>query len=193
MCAGRQPSPACGTVIRSPGASALGACPPTVFAILNSPLRFCLRPECLCRGRVCGSGGTGRHTILRGWRREACGFKSRLPHQVFLRFLPIHFLETSSLPDGRNPLRQEAYLKVIATVCASDSRRLSGKIDWASAPLEVRVCAPSKRMAVPTDLATKWRAPRAELSSDKKLPVDPTAAAPRQWLGAPRAVPHRWF
>src|SRR5205085_4752465 len=30
--------------------------------------------------RQCGSGGTGRHTILRGWRRKACGFKSRLPH-----------------------------------------------------------------------------------------------------------------
>jgi len=29
----------------------------------------------------CGSGGTGRHTILRGWRRKAWGFKSPLPHQ----------------------------------------------------------------------------------------------------------------
>ena len=28
-----------------------------------------------------GSGGIGRHTILRGWRRKPCGFKSRLPHQ----------------------------------------------------------------------------------------------------------------
>src|SRR5580700_6135789 len=28
----------------------------------------------------CGSGGTGRHTILRGWRRKAWGFKSPLPH-----------------------------------------------------------------------------------------------------------------
>lgn len=27
-----------------------------------------------------GSGGTGRHTILRGWRRKAWGFKSPLPH-----------------------------------------------------------------------------------------------------------------
>ena len=26
------------------------------------------------------SGGIGRHTILRGWRREACGFESRLRH-----------------------------------------------------------------------------------------------------------------
>jgi integrase len=31
----------------------------------------------------CGSGGTGRHTILRGWRRKAWGFKSPLPHHVF--------------------------------------------------------------------------------------------------------------
>jgi len=31
----------------------------------------------------CGSGGTGRHTILRGWRRKAWGFKSPLPHQSF--------------------------------------------------------------------------------------------------------------
>jgi hypothetical protein len=30
---------------------------------------------------ACGSGGTGRHTILRGWRRKAWGFKSPLPHQ----------------------------------------------------------------------------------------------------------------
>src|SRR5438477_10217552 len=30
---------------------------------------------------TCGSGGTGRHTILRGWRRKAWGFKSPLPHQ----------------------------------------------------------------------------------------------------------------
>jgi integrase len=29
----------------------------------------------------CGSGEIGRHTILRGWRREAWGFKSPLPHQ----------------------------------------------------------------------------------------------------------------
>src|SRR5581483_5922633 len=29
----------------------------------------------------CGSGEIGRHTILRGWRLTACGFKSRLPHQ----------------------------------------------------------------------------------------------------------------
>ena len=28
----------------------------------------------------CGSGGTGRRTILRGWRRKACGFESHLPH-----------------------------------------------------------------------------------------------------------------
>ena len=35
-------------------------------------------------GRIgqCGSGGTGRHTILRGWRRKAWGFKSPLPHQL---------------------------------------------------------------------------------------------------------------
>jgi hypothetical protein len=33
----------------------------------------------------CGSGGTGRHTILRGWRREAWGFKSPLPHHKFLK------------------------------------------------------------------------------------------------------------
>src|SRR6202000_1265225 len=30
----------------------------------------------------CGSGEIGRHTILRGWRREAWGFKSPLPHQT---------------------------------------------------------------------------------------------------------------
>jgi integrase len=29
----------------------------------------------------CGSGEIGRHTILRGWRRKAWGFKSPLPHQ----------------------------------------------------------------------------------------------------------------
>ncbi len=33
----------------------------------------------------CGSGEIGRHTILRGWRREAWGFKSPLPHHR-LRF-----------------------------------------------------------------------------------------------------------
>src|SRR5271166_6826141 len=32
-------------------------------------------------GCVCGSGEIGRHTILRGWRRKAWGFKSPLPHQ----------------------------------------------------------------------------------------------------------------
>src|ERR1700683_1424115 len=31
---------------------------------------------------ACGSGEIGRHTILRGWRRKAWGFKSPLPHQV---------------------------------------------------------------------------------------------------------------
>src|ERR1700733_10335026 len=30
----------------------------------------------------CGSGGTGRRTILRGWRRKAWGFESPLPHQL---------------------------------------------------------------------------------------------------------------
>ena len=33
----------------------------------------------------CGSGGTGRHTILRGWRRKAWGFKSPLPHHKLPR------------------------------------------------------------------------------------------------------------
>jgi hypothetical protein len=32
-------------------------------------------------GSASGSGGIGRHTILRGWRRKAWGFKSPLPHQ----------------------------------------------------------------------------------------------------------------
>jgi preprotein translocase subunit SecG len=32
---------------------------------------------------LCGSGGTGRHTILRGWRRKAWGFKSPLPHHTY--------------------------------------------------------------------------------------------------------------
>src|SRR5262249_17084660 len=31
------------------------------------------------------SGGIGRHTILRGWRREACGFESRLRHSKSLQ------------------------------------------------------------------------------------------------------------
>lgn len=30
----------------------------------------------------CPGGGTGRHTILRGWRRKACGFESRPGHQL---------------------------------------------------------------------------------------------------------------
>ena len=34
------------------------------------------------RHRFSRSGGIGRHTILRGWRREACGFESRLRHIV---------------------------------------------------------------------------------------------------------------
>ncbi len=33
----------------------------------------------------CGSGGTGRRTILRGWRRKAWGFESPLPHH-FIAF-----------------------------------------------------------------------------------------------------------
>ena len=32
----------------------------------------------------CGSGGIGRRTILRGWRRKACGFESHLPHHAIL-------------------------------------------------------------------------------------------------------------
>src|ERR1700685_1757667 len=36
-------------------------------------------PRAGCIG-LCGSGEIGRHTILRGWRREAWGFKSPLPH-----------------------------------------------------------------------------------------------------------------
>src|SRR5690606_31680477 len=31
--------------------------------------------------RICPGGGIGRHTILRGWRREACEFDSRPGHQ----------------------------------------------------------------------------------------------------------------
>ena len=38
----------------------------------------------------CGSGGIGRHTILRGWRRKAWGFKSPLPHQT--RDSHLHYL-----------------------------------------------------------------------------------------------------
>ena len=36
-------------------------------------------------GQVCGSGEIGRHTILRGWRRKAWGFKSPLPHHASLQ------------------------------------------------------------------------------------------------------------
>ncbi len=39
-----------------------------------------------CKQAQSGSGGTGRHTILRGWRRKAWGFKSPLPHQVLKGF-----------------------------------------------------------------------------------------------------------
>src|ERR1041385_5409374 len=42
-----------------------------------------------------GSGEIGRHTILRGWRRKAWGFKSPLPHQDFRRkqiFRPMDFV-----------------------------------------------------------------------------------------------------
>src|SRR5215813_10808474 len=46
-----------------------------VFAIIICRVR--------CNSSLCGSGGTGRHTILRGWRRKAWGFKSPLPHQIF--------------------------------------------------------------------------------------------------------------
>src|SRR5208282_314661 len=45
----------------------------TGFAIMKCPD--------LDGSHPCGSGGTGRHTILRGWRRKAWGFKSPLPHQ----------------------------------------------------------------------------------------------------------------
>jgi hypothetical protein len=41
-----------------------------------------IRPFVIILRNPCGSGGTGRHTILRGWRRKAWGFKSPLPHQV---------------------------------------------------------------------------------------------------------------
>ena len=35
----------------------------------------------------CGSGGTGRRTILRGWRRKAWGFESPLPHHTLASVL----------------------------------------------------------------------------------------------------------
>src|ERR1051325_10830099 len=41
---------------------------------------FC---ACGCKQAQIGSGGTGRHTILRGWRRKAWGFKSPLPHHLY--------------------------------------------------------------------------------------------------------------
>ena len=54
-------------------------CPVTVTLMSTShALRHC------ARGIYCGSGGTGRHTILRGWRRKAWGFKSPLPHQALI-------------------------------------------------------------------------------------------------------------
>jgi hypothetical protein len=37
-------------------------------------------PETPAAEKLSGSGGIGRHTILRGWRRKAWGFKSPLPH-----------------------------------------------------------------------------------------------------------------
>ncbi len=50
-----------------------------------------------------GSGGTGRRTILRGWRRKAWGFESPLPHQLFYKahrnvgfFFAINRLQTIS-------------------------------------------------------------------------------------------------
>src|SRR6476659_10243601 len=48
-------------------------------------------PQKACGSSLCGSGGIGRHTILRGWRREACGFESRLRH-------PDKLIKTRKLP-----------------------------------------------------------------------------------------------
>jgi len=52
-----------------------------VLLLLYFKNPYVLLGDVLCRcGRMCGSGEIGRHTILRGWRRKAWGFKSPLPH-----------------------------------------------------------------------------------------------------------------
>src|SRR5207253_4753301 len=67
------------------------------FVIINvASRRIFLRSARSFSQRNCkirGSGGTGRHTILRGWRRKAWGFKSPLPHQSNL---PSEELEKNS-------------------------------------------------------------------------------------------------
>src|ERR1039458_6570528 len=58
-------------------------------------------------GRVCGSGEIGRHTILRGWRRKAWGFKSPLPHQSMLRSRLGSILGSADpLPEAKALTRQ---------------------------------------------------------------------------------------
>jgi hypothetical protein len=58
------------------------------FAILTLPRCSTSIQGCACIRSVCGSGEIGRHTILRGWRRKAWGFKSPLPHQNVLLLFP---------------------------------------------------------------------------------------------------------
>ena len=56
----------------------------------------------------CRSGGTGRHTILRGWRVTPCGFESRLRHHsADSVFLPPH-RERISIPMPPRMLRLKA-------------------------------------------------------------------------------------
>ncbi len=51
-----------------------------------------------CSLSLCGSGGTGRHTILRGWRRKAWGFKSPFRTMIYCRVL-------KALPRNQNIAR----------------------------------------------------------------------------------------
>ena len=65
------------------GSDSLGASPIPLPLLYLCASTFLLGTrDASASGRVCGSGEIGRHTILRGWRRKAWGFKSPLPHHT---------------------------------------------------------------------------------------------------------------
>ncbi len=60
--------------------SACGACSVEINSLDRFSAVGCRATAVAFHLTPCGSGGTGRRTILRGWRRKAWGFESPLPH-----------------------------------------------------------------------------------------------------------------
>jgi hypothetical protein len=120
-------------VSSGPGNSSTGSARAVEISktVQNSAADFWPRNAKFVQLTSCGSGGTGRRTILRGWRRKAWGFESPLPHQsspsIFIRLIFLRATVKVAVARVPSPnahvwtLRDSRWQLAVSPQCATQS------------------------------------------------------------------------